>query len=92
MPRLRIVNDDLTLNLPNSAEDLPLLGPDDLLTYAEAAKHMRCSVATIKRMVKREELETIGLPPKVFVTRQGIAAYQQRTLRNPIKGDNNAAA
>jgi len=69
------------------------LGPDELLTYAEAAELMRCHPDTIKRYVRKGELETVGRPPKVFVTRRSVAAYHERTRRGgqPQGGDDAAA-
>jgi hypothetical protein len=69
------------------------LGPDDLLTYTEAAALMRCHPRTIKRYVRDGRLETVGLPPKVFVTRRSIAADQERTRRGGShEGGQDAAA
>lgn len=69
------------------------LGPDELLTYEEAAAFMRVNVRTIKRYVARGELETVGRPPKVFVVKQSIAAFQQRTRRGGQgEGGHDAAA
>jgi recombinational DNA repair protein (RecF pathway) len=60
------------------------LGPDELLTYAEAAAFLRCHPRTVKRYVHDGLLETVGRPPKIFVTRRGIAAYQEHTRRSGL--------
>jgi hypothetical protein len=68
------------------SDQLPVepLGPDELLTYAEAAAFLRCHPRTVKRYVRDGRLETVGRSPKIFVTRRGIAAYQERTRRRGL--------
>lgn len=81
------------MNIVNFPGTYELLGPDELMTYAEAAAFMRCDVRTIKRYVAHGLLETVGIPPKVFVTKRSIAAYQQRTRRGgQVEGGHDDAA
>ncbi|HMQ35176.1 MAG TPA: helix-turn-helix domain-containing protein [Chloroflexaceae bacterium] len=69
------------------------LGPDDLLTYTEAAAFLRCHPRTVKRYVREGRLETVGQSPKIFVTRRGIAAYQEHTRRHGLlEANRNAEA
>ena len=69
------------------------LGPEELLTYAEAAAFLRCHPRTVKRYVREGQLETVGRSPKIFVTRRGIAAYQERTRRGGlVEGGDDAEA
>lgn len=64
-----------------AGEDLELLQPEDLATVAEAAAILGCKAITVRRLIKRGELETLYSGRLLRITRRSLAAYQQRTRR-----------